>query len=226
MNNIVVVGASKGIGAETVNYLSGSGNRVYGVSRTISANCQWIEGDVSTVEGIDKIVEKFASVQIDVLIFCAGIWEENGFMPDFCFDATKDTETRNIMSVNVVAPIELTKKLASNMRLSENPRAIYLGALSGLDNLASSQVAYSASKFALRGAIQAFRVALQKMKIGFTVINLGNVATEEVLLDIEEGRFNQREPIPMVDVMSAISFVLNVTPDTEIGEINLLQKAR
>lgn len=94
-----------------------------------------------------------------------------------------------MISVNTIAPIEITRTLAANLAQATNPRAIYIGALSGLDNCATPEVANTVSKFGLRGAVQALLLALGGQNIGFTVINPGNIATEEVLLDIEEGRF-------------------------------------
>ena len=128
------------------------------------------------------------------------------------------------MGVNAIAPIELTRTLVENLAKADNPRAIYIGALSGLDNLASAEVANTASKFALRGAIQALRIALKQKQIGFTLINPGNVATEEVLLDIEEGRFSQQTPIPLRDIFSTIEWILGLSRSVEVGDVNLWQK--
>lgn len=52
---ILVVGSSRGMGAEVTKYFSNSGYRVIGVSRRFSDNCEWIEADISRSEGIGKI---------------------------------------------------------------------------------------------------------------------------------------------------------------------------
>ncbi|MCT7984273.1 hypothetical protein NG796_13300 [Laspinema sp. A4] len=49
------------------------------------------------------------------------------------------------------------------------------------------EVANTASKFALRGAIQFLRSARCDRHLGFSVMNAANVATPEVKTDIEEG---------------------------------------
>jgi len=221
---ILVVGSSRGIGAEILKYFLDLGHDVIGVSRSQSLGCEWIEADISTSAGITHLLNEIGQRPIDTLLFTGGTWEEYGFMKDFDFLKTSDLETRDIMSVNVIAPIEITKGLAKNLSLSSNPRAIYLGALSGLEHLASAQVAYASSKFALRGAIQSLRVALKKEGIGFTVINPGNVATEEVLMDIEEGRFKDQTPIPISDIISAIEWILSISSSVEVADINLIQK--
>lgn len=221
---ILVIGSSRGIGAEIVAHFSKLNYCVIGVSRSESKNCKWIKADISKKEEIEKIEHELVNKSIDTIVFSSGIWEEYGFMDEFEFSKTSDEETRNIINVNLIAPIELTKKLAKNLFLSINPRIIYIGALSGIDNLSSSQVAYCASKFGLRGAIQSLRKAYKKEKIGFTVINPGNVGTPEVLLDIEEGRFEAQEPISISDIVSSIQYIMNLSKNVEVSDINLIQK--
>ncbi len=221
---VLIVGSSRGIGEEIVKYCSSKEYEVYGVSRSKSENCIWIKADISKPEAIELIKEKIQDLTIDLLIFSSGIWENYGFTQEFDFRKTSYEESLNIMAVNLIAPIEISKAISKNLALSPNPRAIYLGALSGLENLGSSQVAYSSSKFALRGAIQGLRKALKEENIGFTVINPGNVGTKEVLQDIKEGRFTQQTPIPISDIISSIEFISNISSSVEIGDINLIQK--
>lgn len=221
---ILIVGASRGIGAELVRYFSGLGHKVIGVSRSTATNCEWIKADLSTSEGIQHVINHVGQTPLDAMIYSSGIWEDEGFIDNFDFRNTHEEETRKIVSVNLIAPIELTKGLAKNLSESNNPRAIYMGALSGLEHLASDQVAYSASKFGLRGAIQGLRKALHEEGIGFTVINPGNVATDEVLADIEAGRFKKQTPIPLADLINVLEMILMLSKDVEIGDINLIQK--
>lgn len=81
-----------------------------------------------------------------------------------------------------------------------------------------------ALKFGLRGAAQALKLALRDYKIGVTVINPGNVATEEVLVDIQEERFSPQVPIPLTDIISAIEWILSLSNTVDIGDINIQQK--
>jgi NAD(P)-dependent dehydrogenase (short-subunit alcohol dehydrogenase family) len=96
-------------------------------------------------------------------------------------------------------------------------------AISGLDNVATAEVANTASKFGLRGAARALRMALRHYGIGITVINLGNIATgniatEEVMADIKEGRFDAQIPISLEDIISAIEWILTLSNSADIGE--------
>lgn len=56
------------------------------------------------------------------------------------------------------------------------------------------------------------------------VINAGNVVTEEVILDIEEGRTLNQDLVPISDIISAIEFVLSASSYVEVGGINLIQE--
>ncbi len=221
---ILIVGSSSGIGKELVKHFSELNYEVIGISRRESENCIWIEADISTKEGILKISKNLENKHLDGMIFSTGIWEEYGFMKEFKFLKTSRNETQNIMEVNLIAPIEITKAVSKNLSLSKNPRAVYLGALCGVDNLATNQVAYNASKFGLRGAIQSLRIALSEQNIGFTVINPGNVGTEEVLEDIKEGRFDEQIPISMKDIIKSMEFIFSLSSNVEITDINLVQK--
>lgn len=225
LKTIVVIGASRGIGAAVAQHFASQGHRVWSVSRSHAVAGQWIRADISGPEGIEAIATALSGTPIDALLFMGGVWEEGAFTNAYNFMNSSDAETRWVMSINAIAPIEITRALAANLAQVLNPRAIYIGALSGLDNCASLEVANTAAKFGLRGAVQALRLALGSQNIGFTVINPGNVATEEVLLDIEEGRFGPQTPIPMAAITSAIDWLISLPTAVDVPELNLWQRS-
>lgn len=197
---------------------------MFSISRNQPIAGEWIQADISTSEGIELVVDAIGESTLDALLFMGGVWEDGAFTEQYNFMQSPDRETRYVIAVNTIAPIELTKQLAKNLVKSDNPRAIFIGSLSGLDNFASTEVANTASKFGLRGAAQALKIALRDYKIGVTVINPGNVATEEVLADIKEGRFPQQVPIPLADIISAIEWIVTLSKTVDIGDINIQQK--
>ncbi len=222
---VVVVGASRGIGAAVAQHFSDRGNTVWSVCRSPAVAGQWIQADISGPEGIGAIAAALDNTPLDALLFMGGVWEKGAFTDAYNFMNSSDAETRWVISINAIAPIEITRALAANLALATNPRAIYIGALSGLENCASPEVANTAAKFGLRGAVQALRLALGSQNIGFTVINPGNVATEEVLLDIEEGRFGPQTPIPMEVITGAIDWLTSLPPSVDVPELNLWQRS-
>lgn len=223
---VVVVGASRGIGAAVAQHFDRSGHRVWSVSRSPAVAGRWVKADISGPEGIGVIAAALGNTPIDALLFMGGVWEAGAFTDAYDFLASFDAETRWVISVNTIAPIEITRSLVTNLTQTANPRAIYIGALSGLDNCSSAEVANTASKFGLRGAVQSLRLALSGQNIGFTVINPGNVATEEVLLDIEEGRFGPQTPIPIAVITSTIDWLLSLPPAVDVPELNLWQRSQ
>jgi short-subunit dehydrogenase len=222
--NLLIIGASRGIGHELTKYFSQNSYNCIGVSRTEAQYCTWIEADISKPQGIEKVISELGNERLDAVLFSSGIWERYGFTDEFDFLKTHERETHDIFAVNVIAPIEITKGLIKNLTLASNPRAIYLGALSGTEGHASSQVAYTASKYALRGAIKSLSHALRIQGIGFTTVNPANVATEEVLEDIKEGRFTQQVPIPMSDIISSVEWILSLSNAVDVSEVNLVQR--
>ncbi len=221
---IVVVGASRGIGAAVTQHFAQKGDSVFSISRSQPIAGKWIQADISTPEGIQSIVSHIGNSTIDALLFMGGVWENGAFTDQYDFMTSSDQETRFVIAVNTIAPIELTKQLAKNLAQSDNLRAVFIGALSGLDHSPTIEVANTASKFGLRGAAQALKLALCDYKIGITVINPGNIATEEVIADIEEGRFTPQVPISLADVISTIEWILTLSNTVDIGEINMYQK--
>ncbi|MGV2832125.1 SDR family NAD(P)-dependent oxidoreductase [Myxosarcina sp. GI1(2024)] len=221
---IVVVGASRGIGAAVAQHFAQKGDRVFSVSRSQPVAGEWIQADISTDAGIQLVADTIGDAVLDAFLFMGGVWEDGAFTGQYDFFKSSDRETRYVMAVNTIAPIELTRQLTKNLINSNNPRTIFIGSLSGLDNSATIEVANTASKFGLRGAAQALKIALSDRNIGITVINPGNVATEEVLTDIEEGRFEQQVPIPLADIISGIEWILTLSNNVDIGEINIQQK--
>jgi NAD(P)-dependent dehydrogenase (short-subunit alcohol dehydrogenase family) len=221
---VLVVGASRGIGAAVAQHFVQAGHQVFAISRSPAVAGQWIKADISQPGGIAAVKAAISTRPIDALLFMGGVWETNAFTNAYDFLQSSDAETRFVISVNVIAPIEITRVLSDNLAQGSNPRAIYIGALTGFDHCASPEVANTASKFALRGAIQALRLALRDKAIGFTVINPGNVATEEVMLDIAEGRFSPQTPIPLSDLISSIEWILNLSPHVDVPDLNLHQR--
>jgi 3-oxoacyl-[acyl-carrier protein] reductase len=126
-----------------------------------------------------------------------------------------------VIAVNLVAPIRLVKALLPALRRSQNPKIIFMGALSGRDNFPGREVANSASKFGLRGVVHSLREELQFQQIGVTIINPGNVGTSEVLADLAAANLMGDEAIPLTDLLKIIDCVLSLSRATCLKEIDV-----
>ncbi|ELR99834.1 SDR family oxidoreductase [Gloeocapsa sp. PCC 73106] len=220
---ILIIGGSRGIGLAVSEYYAQKNINLICVSRSPSNYGTWIEADIGTQVGVDKIAEFFEGKKIDALLFLGGTWEQNAFTEQYDFLTSDFAEIDQVIAVNCIAPIKIVKALFNSLKLSTNPKAIFIGSLSGLENKASREVANSASKYGLRGAIHALQRELKDSHIGFTVINPGNVATPEVFNDIKTGAFQEQKPIPLEDLISVIECALNVSSFVYIPEINIAQ---
>jgi NAD(P)-dependent dehydrogenase (short-subunit alcohol dehydrogenase family) len=223
VRRIVVAGASRGIGAAVAAHYAAAGAEVIALSRTPAPVGRWIEVDLADRLSLARAVAAIGPGPVDALLVTGGIWEEGAFTPAYSFEASPADETSSVIAVNLTAPILLTQALIPQLRTAAAGRVVFLGALSGLEQSATPEVANSASKYGLRGAAQALDLTLRTMGIGVTVINPGNVATDEVLADIAAGRFPDQAPIPMADLLAAFDFALSLSPATVAREINLAQ---
>ena len=224
MPTYLLIGASRGIGGATAQYLASKGADVLGVSRSPALAGTWIEADIATDQGINRIVAAVGDHVLDGLLFLGGTWEQGAFTEAYDFVSSPQDEVRSLISVNLIAPILLARALAENLAKAENPRIILNGALSGLPNAATPEVANTATKFGMQGVAQSLNLSLRAYNIGITVVNPGNVATPEVMEDIAAGRFGRQVPVPIEDILQTYDYILRLSAASVPVEINLAQK--
>ncbi|MGB3533364.1 MAG: SDR family NAD(P)-dependent oxidoreductase [Microcoleaceae cyanobacterium] len=220
-NNIVIVGASRGIGAAVAEHLISRTNRLLTVSRSPSQFGEWVQADVSKKAGINVINQAVGDAAVDCLLYMGGTWETQAFTEEYSFENCSEEDIENVFLVNLLAPIRLVKSLLPTLRKSPNPKIIFMGALSGLDNFPAREVANSASKFGLRGAVHALREELRQDRISVTIINPGNIGTPEVLADLKAAGEAEENAIPLYDIISIIDCVLSLSRSTCIKEIQV-----
>ena len=158
---------------------------------------------------------------LDALLYMGGTWETKAFTSQYSLEKCSDKDIENVIAVNLLAPIRLVKSLLPALRQAENPKIIFMGALSGLDNFPAREVANSASKFGLRGVVHSLREELRKDRIAVTIINPGNIATPEVLADLQQAGQPETNAIPIADLLSVIDCVLALSSSTCIKEIQI-----
>lgn len=231
MTHLLIVGASRGLGAAFHAGLPDRGDTVWLVSRTGPKGLNkadgikrvWVQADLSTNDAGRKIAGALSGARLDVLIYNAGIWEDNAFGDDYRFEEVADAGTRNIITVNLTSAIECIQKLLPNLRQSENGKVILIGSVSGLENTRQHEVAYNASKFGLRGAAHALRENLRADRIGVTCINPGDIATG---VPYEAGVEKAVESyggaaIPVHDLVSIVKCVMGLSRATCVKEIDV-----
>ncbi len=221
MKTIVVAGASRGVGEAVAHHLEPTAKRLISVSRTEAQYGDWLKADLSTPKGIAQVANAVGTASLDALLYMGGTWESQAFTADYAFESCSDKDIVRVLNVNLLAPIRLTKALLPALQRSDNPKIVFMGALSGLDNFPAKEVANSASKFGLRGAVHALRENLRSKQIGVTVINPGNIGTPEVLSELGEGAIALGKAIPLTDLLAIIDCILSLSRSTCLKEIDL-----
>lgn len=218
---ILVAGASRGIGLAVAEHLVSQCDRLLAVSRTQAPFGEWLQADLSDIAGVESVATALADDCLDALLYMGGTWETHAFTNQYRFEDCSNADIAQVIAVNLVAPILLVKALLPALRRSENPKIIFMGALSGRDNFPGREVANSASKFGLRGVVHSLREELRSQQIGVTVINPGNVGTPEVLADLAADNLTGGEAIPLTDILKIIDCILSLSRATCIKEIDV-----
>ena len=223
----LIYGVSKGLGKALVEGILSKKDLIYGVSRSTPSfeadNFHWIKADLNQASCAQIIKNVIGEQPINTLIYNVGIWEKLAFTEEYSFESTDDIELLNIIQTNISSCLLNLKNLLSNLRLANNSKVILIGSTWGLDNHNGKEVAFSATKYALRGIVQSLRETLRQDKIGISILNLGYLATEYPLsmpinevIEKSEGKL-----IPLQDVVNAIQFILSTSNATCVKEITM-----
>lgn len=159
--NILVTGASDGIGKSTAIALSKAGAHVILLARNqekleqVAASCegktQIISCDISDHEKLKEQLESLvANTEIDVLINNAGIWHK---ADDVTNISTEEIE--RVISVNMTSHILITKQLLKSMRTRESAIVNIISKAGVVPQKGLS--VYSASKYGMRGFTDVLR---------------------------------------------------------------------
>lgn len=225
MRNIVIVGASKGLGNSMVEGLGKKGDTFFLISRTKPTNLDletgykkiWIKADLSNLDSIETIIKVIANTPIDVVIYNAGIWEKTNF------EDLKQTEIISIVNVNLTSTILLTQKLIGNIRNGRLKKIIFIGSTCGLENEGSDAIVYTATKFGIRGVTHSLREYLRNDLVSVSCISPGSIASDIPFgegVDTALKKFSN-ERIPVADIMSIINVILDSSVATCIKEIHV-----
>ncbi|WP_311881042.1 MULTISPECIES: SDR family oxidoreductase [unclassified Pseudomonas] len=230
--NILVVGASKGLGRALIDGLGNAGDTLIGVSRTrpedlivdAERNVRWVEADLMfPAKAAHTIEQAVAEDGLDTLIYNLGIWETLAFDPAYAFLDSSDEEVQAIVSCNITSTILLIKRLLPLLLKSAQPRIILTGSTSGLPQSGRPEVAFGASKFALRGIADSLREGYRHQRLSVTCLNLGYLNTEDPLstpLDLAAQR-GEGQLSPVHDVVQVVRMILSLSAASYVKELTL-----
>jgi short-subunit dehydrogenase len=221
--NLLILGASRGLGAALVEGLPRKGDQIFGLSRSEPAwnrrkaaiKRGWIEADLCELGAVQNARRAIGKAPIDALIHVAGIWDEASF------EEMHDDEIAEILDVDLRAFLAFTRGLAPNLRRADHAKIIAIGSTNGLDNGDMTAVAYSAAKFGLRGACQALRQHFRKDGIAVTCLSPGSIASEVAYGDGTAAALKKHrgKRMPVGDIVAMIRCVLDLSPAACVKEI-------
>jgi short-subunit dehydrogenase len=211
MANILIFGASRGLGAAFNTGVPQAGDALWLVSRgkpdvneRDGVKRMWIQADLSLREASERIASALSDTRLDVVIYNAGIWEGSAFSRRYDVTAVSDEENERVITVNLTSAINCLSKLLPNLRQSTNAKVILIGSINGLENTGMPEVAYSASKFGLRGVAHALREGWRQYKIAVTCINPGSIGD-----------------LPASDLVEIVKCLMRLTNRTCVKEIDV-----
>lgn len=191
--NILVTGASKGIGREIAEEMKAFGN-VFVTARNESAleslnSAGYCVCDLA--DSADLLCDFIRDKNIDILINNAGAYIYGGI------DKMTTEDINNIFMTNLIAPVKLIKAAVPYMKTSKWGRIINIGSISGVMGEANASL-YSSSKAGLVGLTKALALELAEFNITVNTINPGWVETELGLSSIEDSDFSKDEIVECI----------------------------
>ena len=186
--NILVTGASKGIGNVIAENLADLGNVfVTGRNEKALKKCNAKAYCVCDLSKETELLKQFIDEnKIDVLINNAGeyIYGE--------LDNLQNDIIDKLYQVNLSAPAKLSAYTIPNMKNKKWGRIINIGSISGVMGEAYASI-YSSSKAGLIGLTKALALELAQYNITVNTINPGWVDTELGVNSIENSEFSKEE---------------------------------
>ena len=177
---VLVTGASRGIGAALVRRLQRSGAQLALVARAsadLEAVADAVDGlaypcDLGVADQVAGLAGRvLADGPVDVLVNNAGLSHVGWFG-----DRTHD-ELDQVMAVNLLAPVHLTRDLVPHMLERGGGQVVNLSSMAAV--LAPPGLAaYGASKAGLSHFTTGLRADLRDDPIVLTLVHLGSVATD------------------------------------------------
>ena len=180
----LVTGASSGIGAATAHELAGRGARVILVARRADLLAEQvtaitdaggqataIEADVADPAALEGLAREAVAVygRVDALINNAGIGSAKRFEFVYAVDIER------IVSVNLLAPMLLTRLLMPDMLERKRGSIVCVASVAGH---VATETAYSATKFGVRGFALSLRRELRGTGVNVSVVSPGFIRTD------------------------------------------------
>jgi 3-oxoacyl-[acyl-carrier protein] reductase len=225
MRNIIVTGASRGLGLAIASTLANSGDRVIAVARNATAELtaasaalarggggaiEFRPCDLSDTAGIAGFVSRVRKEFGPVF----GLVNNAGVGTAGVLAMMRDADIEQLMRLNVIAPLVLSKYVVRAMMLERAGCIVNISSIVGSTGYRSLS-AYAASKAALVGFTRSLAREVGSLGITVNAVAPGFISTEMTAELGEEQREQiarrsalKRLPLPQ-DVAAAVEFLMS-----------------
>ena len=225
---VLVTGSSSGIGYEITLKLLDLGAKVIGIARNHdrskleNKNYTTYKCDVSDHHKLEILLKQILKKhpQINCFISNAG-YGDFGPLENF-----STLQIKNFIATNLTSHIIITKLLLPHFKRIKIGDIIFIGSEAGLLGAKNGSL-YCTAKFGLRGFSDALSKDVVNKNIRVSIINPGMIRTNFFEnLNFEPGN-DQENAIDIKDVSSTVAYILDLSRNTIVDEINLspLKKA-
>ena len=197
MKNILITGASSGIGLEIAKVLE-KNNKIFLSGRRKSDNKNYFALDLADDNSALKLIEKareYFSSEIDILINCAGQYI---YKP---IEKMTLDEINYLINLNFKSAYILSSLVIEGMKKNNWGRIINIGSISAMVGEANATL-YCATKAALSGLTRGLALEVAQNNITVNQINPGWVQTSLV-----ENSLNDTEKQEVIDVTPQRRFI-------------------
>ncbi len=198
--NVLLLGATGGIGSNLLKLLSNSGAHVWIAGRqldklqTLSQEYQVpseriLQVDLADAHSVQLFIEKLPSISFDIFINAAGI----GIIKPL--DQLQAEEMQLSFQVNVLSIFGIVKSILPKMIEVKKGLIINIPGILGKTPMSGAS-AYCASKYALVGMMHSIREELKRTEIRITQVYLGGVDSpfwDTINLRVQRERMIQAE---------------------------------
>ena len=199
--NILITGATQGIGYSTAKILSKNynvficgRNEIKLRENAVKLGCRGFFAVDLTQKGAVELLYRNAIDtlgNIDVLINNAGQYVYARI------EGTKDEDLNRLVELNMIAPFKLCRLVVPSMKEKKFGRIINIGSISGVVGEGNASL-YSMTKSALTGMTKALALELAEFGITVNTINPGWVDTNLAENEDLKAEFSQQELLDMI----------------------------
>jgi len=228
----LVTGASSGIGRELAKEAANHGYDLLIAAdqpeieaaatelRALNVNVDALQVDLSTTEGVDRLLAALRGREVEALFANAGIGLGHAFL-DQEFE-----KVRKVVDTNVTGTIYLVQKVGQAMRARNAGRILITGSIAGFMP-GSFQAVYNGTKAFLNSFSWAIRNELKETKITVTCLMPGVTETEFFergeLMDTSVGQSKKDDPAEVAK--TGFEALMRGDGDVVYGLKNKLQSA-